>query len=187
MFRAAVFLLLFAAVSVSFEFYRRSGAGVLEPEIKNIPSALWCEGQCYFMDEAGLIYEEAPDFSAGAFRRFYGGSLPENPIGLTFLNAAALRELDAHFQNFAAAGLSLYGAREAHGDFEGYLSGGSDASTTAKVLWSGALSAARAKEILEAIFREGELYELKNRDPRLTKLTKLDLRFEGKVYYIIER
>jgi cell division septal protein FtsQ len=42
--------------------------------VERQPKALWCksEGDCYFMDEDGTVYGEAPTFSAPVYQSYFG-------------------------------------------------------------------------------------------------------------------
>lgn len=56
------------------------------------PYALWCApgreesiGDCWFVDETGFLFDKAPLFSEGVYRKIYGGLLKEDdnePLGL---------------------------------------------------------------------------------------------------------
>ncbi|OHA85067.1 MAG: hypothetical protein A2408_00190 [Candidatus Yonathbacteria bacterium RIFOXYC1_FULL_52_10] len=63
------------SIRISFEGLTELSIRVTERE----PKALWCgeaitrpSGSCFFMDAQGLVYAQAPDFSPGAYREFYG-------------------------------------------------------------------------------------------------------------------
>lgn len=67
-------------------------------------NSLWCDGgpettkKCYFMDAAGFIYEEAPEFSGDTFPKYFGLITDKDPIGQiyfsnNFKNISALYEM----------------------------------------------------------------------------------------------
>ena len=65
------------------------------------PSALWCgenrlEGvtpECYFIDENGFIYAQAPVFSDNVYTRFYGSLVNGRPIGQSLFKSDRYRSL----------------------------------------------------------------------------------------------
>ncbi len=46
--------------------------------VERKPKALWCSGTCYFMDEDGVVYEQAPEFSAPVYVKYEGRASGEN-------------------------------------------------------------------------------------------------------------
>ncbi|MBX4198540.1 hypothetical protein KW782_04395 [Candidatus Parcubacteria bacterium] len=61
--------------------------------LERIPSHSWCSGkpskakkECYYVDEHGYIFSEAPVFSGNAYVAFYGLVTAKNPIGSIYLD-----------------------------------------------------------------------------------------------------
>ena len=78
-----------ALESVQVNFSGRTNAHIVVVEKK--PDYTWCRGDaCYFVDRAGVIYEEAPKFSPGIFISFVGGTLPvgTDPLRARFVTPA---------------------------------------------------------------------------------------------------
>lgn len=62
------------------------------------PFAVWCQSdekeKCYFMDNLGFIYSEAPDFSGSAFFKYYG-IVDSDPIGKTYKDIKTFVKLNS--------------------------------------------------------------------------------------------
>jgi cell division septal protein FtsQ len=65
------------------------------------PSYVWCTGlpqhtdtTCYFMDETGYIFSEAPKISGNVYLVFYGIITDPNPIGKTYLDQKQLEAVN---------------------------------------------------------------------------------------------
>ena len=147
------------------------------------PPELNTDGQtCYFLDESGFIFDEAPYFSGEVYFRFYGldGINLENPAGFFFFQKI-FNNLIMFKNNIEEMGLKP-GAFYVSGDGE------------IKVL----LSAAGARKNPEIIFKADadfnkvaeNLQAALDTEPLLSKfktqyssLQYIDLRFGNKVYY----
>ncbi|OGG54833.1 hypothetical protein A3D62_02235 [Candidatus Kaiserbacteria bacterium RIFCSPHIGHO2_02_FULL_49_11] len=72
-------------VSVS----RENLTGISITVAERSPASLWCRElgnvTCYFLNDEGLIFAKAPDFTGNVFFRFYGGIEASDPIGKTYL------------------------------------------------------------------------------------------------------
>lgn len=58
------------------------------------PFALWCAGSdtetegiapCYFLNDEGFIFAQAPEYTGNVFFQFYGGGVDANPVGRWYL------------------------------------------------------------------------------------------------------
>lgn len=76
------------------------------------PSALWCGStadgvnsdtglgeQCLLLDDSGLAYANAPEYSGKVYQQYYG-ALPEGPLPKQFLTAEKFQSLAALAQEF---------------------------------------------------------------------------------------
>jgi hypothetical protein len=70
------------------------------------PDALWCKGEpkdlkdCFYVDEDGFIYAEAPFFSGDVFFRYYGGDInSSNPLRNYLVTSDWISELK-NFNNY---------------------------------------------------------------------------------------
>src|SRR3989338_7707402 len=85
------------------------------------PNSLWCFsesedgnirnntnlGKCYFLDEEGVIFSEAPDFSGNAFLRYYGLlDETEQPIGKIYLPIGKFKEASRFVSSLETLGLN---------------------------------------------------------------------------------
>lgn len=71
----------FASVTLS----REGVGGVLVDIVERVPKALYCFEKCYFLDEDGYIYSEAPNFDGEAYIEYRDESLASEPVGKFFL------------------------------------------------------------------------------------------------------
>lgn len=66
------------------------------------PFALWCEGtsdtQCFFLDDEGYVYREAPTFGGDVYVR-YRGLIEGDPIGQVYAPSMGFRELAAFVES----------------------------------------------------------------------------------------
>ena len=62
------------------------------------PSALWCRNldtkPCYFIDNEGLVFEEAGDFSLGVYFIYYG-NIEDEAIGALYLSPEEFKKVEA--------------------------------------------------------------------------------------------
>jgi cell division septal protein FtsQ len=93
------------------------------------PAYVWCKGDfndhtnngCYFLDEHGYIFSDAPTFSGDVYFVFYGGITSENPIGTTLLSFENLKDITDFVSQLEQKGIPVSalslrddGVREAH-------------------------------------------------------------------------
>ncbi len=82
----------------------RSSRNALDITVdERTPYALWCGAKrslsggdptgCYFLDDSGRVFTEAPDFSGDVFFRYFG-PIEGDPINATFLAPGEFTELD---------------------------------------------------------------------------------------------
>ena len=57
------------------------------------PQYVWCNDTCYFVDDEGIIYEPAPEFTDGIFFTFKGGDIEGGPIRQRFISEYIFNEL----------------------------------------------------------------------------------------------
>lgn len=63
------------------------------------PSFVWCDGtpadkkDCYFLDDKGYVFSEAPVFSGNAYFSFFGLLSGNDPVGKQFLEADRFRDI----------------------------------------------------------------------------------------------
>lgn len=135
------------------------------------------EEKCYFMDENGYIFDEAPYFSGEVYFKFYS----VGNIGSYFSKENFKQLID--FKNvLATLGLkpvSLY--IEGSGDIKIFLSNFNRTPTNPYIILKADADLKKVAENLEtAISTEPLLSNLKN---KYSSLEYIDLRFGNKVYY----
>jgi cell division septal protein FtsQ len=73
------------------------------------PFALWCAGtdykNCFFADNTGFVYNNAPEFSSPVYIVFRNGISADNPIGQTITDGETLKRINDLISNFSVLGL----------------------------------------------------------------------------------
>ncbi len=74
------------------------------------PNALWCAdvqtgtNDCYFLDEHGLVFDHAPEFTNNVYSA-YSGSINGDPIGKTFVSSDEFNHIQSLITSLKALGL----------------------------------------------------------------------------------
>ena len=139
--------------------------------------------KCYFLDEDGYIFDEAPYFSGEVYFKFYGDVLinADNPLGAHFLkeNFKQLVFFKNVLLDIGLKPAELYAGND--GDIEIFLSKGAFAAIKPKIMLKADSNFQNAAENLEAALNTEPLQsDLKN---KYSSLLYIDLRFGNKVYY----
>lgn len=137
------------------------------------------EYACYFMDDAGFIFDEAPHFSGDVYFRFFG-SLNESYFSPnTFPKIAAFRDF---LSNAGMKPTSLY--LKPDGDMEIYLSSNILPPDAPKIILKNDFNLPKLSENLQAALATEPLHsDFKN---KYSSLLYIDLRFGNKVYFKFE-
>jgi hypothetical protein len=161
----------------------RDGTHIISVEIKERrPFGLWCgrefsenheEEECYFFDEGGLIFGDAPNFSGNVFIRYYGGIGTSTPVGSNYLSDR-FEDLPLFMNSVSGLGIKTidFWALE-DGDYYMYLENGG------KIYFNNRQGFGKTLESLKTLLNPNGL------DLRLPdlKLDYVDLRFGNKVFY----
>jgi hypothetical protein len=154
--------------------------------------SLWCgtvidpldlSAPCYFVDDMGMIIDEAPHYSGNVYPRFFGStllSLGESPLGKPFVAQDSYARLLAFHTELKNLGFSIQSIRLGPGDenaFILYL----DSTHTALVRFRAGDDYAILLANLKAAIAKKELSEALKKD--IQNLQYFDLRFTNKVYY----
>lgn len=143
-------------------------------EMMNSVDGLSKEEKCYFIDEAGYIFAEAPYFSGEVYFKFYGGAL-EKPSPI-------FSQLVLFKENLEKNGLkisSIYVADD--GDGKVFLSSAGKSATEGQILFkTDADLEIVVVNLVTALAAEPLKSEFKN---KYSLLSYIDLRFGNKVYY----
>ena len=150
---------------------------------ERVPQGLWCGDEykspsggdrCYFLDDEGFIYADAPEFSGNVFFRYFGTLPMGDPvIGQQFLEPQEFERL-AFFRNalrevrIETEALSLVDDI----DIELYLESGG------KVVFDRDQSLSEVLDTIQAVF-SSEAFKRQD----LLSLDYVDLRFGNKVFY----
>ena len=163
--------------------------------VERKPNSLWCFseskdgnirnnanlGMCYFLDEEGVIFSEAPDFSGNAFLRYYGLlDETEQPIGKIYLPIGKFKEMSRFVSSLETLGLNTVEFRaESENDYEVKLKNG------IKIIFDAKQPFDKTLENIESILSEVDLKgEYSANNP--PKINYVDLRFGNKVYLKIK-
>ncbi len=162
------------------------------------PAYLWCgldvpstdeqsfKNKCYFLDESGYMFDEAPYFSGNIYFKFYGwpqGSPPDDFSGNTFLPANDFAKL-IYFKN-SLVNLKLIPDMflvNSDGDYEIYLEDGAGASNAhPKIIFNKGNDFQKIINNLSSALNSAPLVtDFKN---KFSSLLYLDLRYDNKVYF----
>ncbi len=162
------------SVDISFHSLNSVEISVAERVAKSI----WCAGspanakKCYFMDENGFIFTEAPDFNSNSFPEYFG-LISGNPIGQSYFNSSKFKEISHFFESLDKIGLSpiSFNAIDEH-QYEIYLSAGG------KIIMDDKKTFEKDIENIQAVIDSGYI----KTDPEsLKKIKSIDLRFGNKV------
>ncbi len=162
------------------------------------PEYLWCgigapttdelsfRNKCYFLDDAGYVFSEAPYFSGDIYFKFYGwpqGSPPEDFSGNHFLPADDFKKLIYLKNSLVNLDLKpdVFNV-SAEGDYEIYLedpTGKSDAHP--KIIFNEGNDFEKiVNNLSSALNSEPLVTEFKD---KFASLLYLDLRYDNKVYF----
>jgi cell division septal protein FtsQ len=158
------------------------------------PKFIWCgiemptdtaAQQCYFLDESGFAFAQAPYFSGDIYFKFYGpfGDAQGTPLGAQFLDPATVTSVYEASQSFHDFGWKPYAlAAKDNGDYELSIeSQGKDPSAYPKILFRNGNDFAKIKDNLVAAIAVEPFATKIKKD--FTNLEYIDLRYDNKVYY----
>lgn len=145
------------------------------------PAYTWCSGmpgntqnKCYFIDSNGYIFSESPVFSGNVFFAFYGDVDNENPIGLTYLNASAFKDIDTLITFLNDKKLHPFAFRSHdNGVYDLYLEQGG------KIIFKEGLDIPLLISNLDLIIKNTQVFK----STGTSKLEYIDFRFGNKLYY----
>lgn len=131
--------------------------------------------ECYFIDDSGIIFTKAPDFSGNVFFKYYGALLPEykDILGARFLSGEKFKEIVFLLESMKDIGIQPISFKiEKENDFEILLEDGG------KILFN------RKQDILYILSNIQSVFESEefNENER-TNLDYADFRFGNKVYF----
>lgn len=140
------------------------------------PVALWCDQKCYFLDEEGFVFDEAPQISGSVYTHYHGFISDENIIGKTFLNSSDFKDLSHFVSNLKNEQINITDIfYKQEQEFEAVVEGGG------KILFNKKTSFENTLENLNSVLED---YKVENKNGDFFKnLDYVDLRFGNKIYY----
>lgn len=141
------------------------------------------EESCYFLDDTGLIFSQAPHFSGYVFFKYYGGDVAynyESPIGSHFASPERFTKVVNFIDSLGEIGLNTV---ELHSnDEDSALIVESDmfgSGIDGKVLFNTDDPIEKVYENIRVVLENNAL----NSDERRLDVEYIDLRFGNKVFY----
>ena len=140
------------------------------------------DGQnCYFLDDIGYIFDQAPYFSGQVYFKFFG-NLPDNttPLGSYFSqdNFMHLLSLKEAFESIGLEPVSLYLTDS--GDTQVFLSSSGSSNEPEIIIKTDSDFQNDVENLEAALTTEPLQTEFKN---KYSSLQYIDLRYDNKVYY----
>ncbi len=162
-----------ASVNVSLDGLKVMNVDVTERE----PSALYCDSlseseSCYFLDNAGYIYSEAPEFTDGVYLVYESEPAIESPVDKFVLETKEFERLGKFVDSLNKFGMTPNKILYKDGDFFLSLLSGTE------VRWSQSQDFEKVLIDLESFIKGSKF-----KSGELESLLYLDLRFDNKVYY----
>jgi hypothetical protein len=162
---------------------------------ERIASYTWCgdnlptdnlkleESKCYFMDDSGYVFDEAPYFSGEIYFRFFGkiSKDTDSPLGSIFLQNDLMRLISFKDE------VSKTGIKPAsffikdNNDIELYLSSNIAPPNAPKIIFKKDSDLKKLAENLQVALMADPLKT--DIDKKYSSLLYIDLRFGNKVYY----
>ena len=165
------------SVEISMDGFNTLGITISE----RVSESFWCSGQpddskkCYFMDDSGLIFAEAPDFTNNIFMKYYGLILKDNPIGENYFSPDRFKKIKDFLFEIKKIGFNSedYFAIDEH-QYEIVLSGG------AKIMLDDKEDFSKNILKLNTLIKNGYI---KTDLESISKIKHIDLRYGNKVHY----
>jgi cell division septal protein FtsQ len=159
---------------------------------ERVAKYIWCgsviaegkDSKCYFLDESGYMFDEAPYFSGNVYFKFYGLPAQAGGSDLT-LGSYFFKQNFKQFISFKDT-LIGFGLKPAatyltnDGDMQIFLSGGISATSGPKIILKADADFQNVAENLQAALSTEPLKS--NFKNKYSKLEYIDLRFGNKVY-----
>ncbi len=142
---------------------------------------LWCltEIKCYFLNEDGLIFSEAPYFSGNVYFKFFTNiANPDNPIGAQIFKSETMSNISDFIRSLSLLGFSPVSLSV---DSPGSLSFVLEGKNTPKILINEKFDLDKMYNNLSSALSTEPLKTKINTN--YASLLYIDLRFENKVYY----
>lgn len=147
------------------------------------PFALWCRDfdkkECFFMDKAGFMYTEAPEFTGPVYLVFTGSVEAENPIGNFYLSKSDFPKIISFIESLKKLKMKPEGVYiSSSGDGTVYLPK-SEEGEVRKVLFTFGGTLEKAIENLIPFLLEIKLVN----SAGSIDVQYIDIRFGNKIFY----
>lgn len=165
--------LLTAIPRLSYAAVTLSSIKDLEVEVtERKPYALYCKGECYFMDEYGFVFAPAPSFSEGVYLIFESEPVIESPIGKSFLEPELFAKVDGFVTNLKDLG---FFPKKLIKTGEEYVL---EVQNKTQVRWRESQHLAKLFSDLGSFMQSSKL-----KPSDIDSLSYMDLRFENKIFF----
>ena len=149
---------------------------------EHVPFALYCTqfsnlndfSNCYFLNDEGYIFAEAPTFSNAVYFIYTNEEITESPISKSFSSLEIFQELEEFKESLEDFGLSIVGLKSSKEEYKFFLSNGGE------LVWSNKSDLNLVYSNLEAFISSETV---KNQEDFFEKLESIDLRTDNKVFY----
>ncbi len=162
-----------ASASVSLNGFRGVSVEVVERE----PAALYCahvvdKESCYFLDNTGYIYSEAPDFTDGVYLVYRRDPSINDPVDKYILEENEFARVNKFINSLGKLEMKSVSILNKEGDYILTLDNGPE------IMWNSNQDLDKVLVDLESFLKGSKLTmsDIKN-------LLYLDLRFDNKIYY----
>ncbi len=140
------------------------------------PFALYCpvSGDCYFLDESGLIFASAPSFSRGVYFVYVALNMIESPIGQRFVPSDEFQSLQYFLEKLKNININPIAFDIGETDYSLVL------PQDGKIIWRKDADLKHIESNLGAFLGSDAI---KAQGDFLNRILYLDLRTENKVFY----
>jgi hypothetical protein len=131
--------------------------------------------KCYFLDDNGLIFSEAPNFSGDAYFKYYGGVNGDSPIGQTYLSTSTVfQEVSSFVQSVRQTVVTPVSVLVGNdGQFTMFLSSGG------KIYFNQPDSLSKTADDLKVLLQTLSV----SSSTSISNINYIDLRFGNKLFY----
>ncbi len=150
------------------------------------PSYIWCKNNtCFFIDDQGVLFKEAPIFDDGVYITFEGGKISEEaPLGARFIDQELFQKIQELIKSFQQIPIEITRVTyQETGDIVFHVATiqGIIVGQTSSIIISQNISIDRIIQTLNLLLADTAFeQDLKTKS---TSLQSIDLRFDGKIYY----
>lgn len=144
--------------------------------VERKPFALYCvgEGKCFFLDQTGYIFSEAPAFSGGVYMIYSTIPVLEAPLGQNLIYANDFVVLSSFIKSLPVLNLNPQSLLIQNGEDHLTLSSGG------VIMWKSSANLESLRSNLESFLSDSNFTKEPN---ALEKILYIDLRLSNKIFY----